>query len=63
MQTNEMQYNLLINLKNRFEFNEKTRLWSIKGAITNEEFIAFDNAIDCLHLTLQGEQNGSSGRH
>ena len=60
MQTNEMQYNLLINLKDRFEFNERTHLWSIKGAITNEEMMAFATAIDCLHLTLQGEQNGKT---
>ena len=39
---------LLKNLKQRCEFNEKTKLWSIKGSITCEEFVAFSHAIDVL---------------
>ncbi len=45
---------LLHNLQKRFEYNEKQDLYAIKGAITKEEYAAFEDAIkalreDCLY--------------
>ena len=48
MKKTELKFRLLINLRNRMECNKMTRLWSLKGSITPEEYEALDEAINSL---------------
>jgi len=56
----EFQHKLLLNLRNRMEYNERTKLWSLKGSITSEEHKAFNEAIDALYTCIMNADKGGT---
>lgn len=45
----KLQHHLLMNLRNRMEYNERTSLYKISGTITIEEVKAFTDAVEIIY--------------